>query len=239
MSRRRALVVAAAAAVCAAGAAASLPVAVSVVLAVPLVLVLPGYALLEAIGGEALGREQRVVLVPALSIALDVVVALLVNFLPSGLTARSWAIALAAVVLAACVGAALRGAGTERAGAPGVRVRWADVVALAVALAVIAGAAVLARTPLAAKRAQGYTILALARGPGSTVVVDVRSGELAPTRYRLVVTAGKTVYRKETFELEPGSRRSVRVAVGSRTRPVAADLYRGKQARTYRRVHLR
>ena len=120
MSRRRALVVAATAAVCAAGAAASLPVAVSVVLAVPLVLVLPGYALLEAIGGEALGREQRVVLVPALSIALDVVVALLVNFLPSGLTARSWAIALAAVVLAACVGAALRGAGTERAGAPGV-----------------------------------------------------------------------------------------------------------------------
>jgi uncharacterized membrane protein len=237
----RALLPALAAAGCAAIAVASVPVAVSAIFAVPLVLVLPGYALLEALEARTIGGGQRAVLVPALSIALDIAVALLVNFVPSGLTARSWAVALVVVVAVASIVAAARGTSGICLPRPvGLRPRRFDVVALVVAATILAGTVILVRTPLAAKQAQGYTILSLVRGKGSSVVVDVKSGEQRKMRYRLVVGSEEhLLYRNRHLVLEPSSRTSVRISLRSRGKPVSATLYRGSQKVVYRRVYLR
>jgi uncharacterized membrane protein len=241
VTRLRALLPALAAAVCVVVALVSVPVAVSTIFAVPLVLVLPGWALLDALDARTTGRAQRVVLVPSLSIALAIAVALIVDFVPSGLTQRSWAIGIFVVVAAASVVAAARGTsaiGLPRSTALGLR--RLDVVALVVAAAVLTGTVILVRTPLAAKKAQGYTILSLVQGKGSTVVVGVQSGEQRKTRYRLVVGSQKHVlYRDRNLVLEPSERTSVRISLPRRGQPVTATLYRGKRTVVYRHVALR
>lgn len=232
------LVAAAAAVGCAVATQLSLPVGVSVVVALPLVLVLPGLTLLEALGSTALAGAQRLVLVPALSVAVDVVVALLVNFLHSGLTARSWAIALAGVaVVTGIVASFRRPAASLPAGA--FRLRWTDIGALAVALAILGGAIVLARTPVSAKQAQGYTILSVVRGSHSTVKVDVQSGELQTTRYRLLVAGNHVVYRDTTFRLAPGAELTKRIAIAAPNNAIRATLYLAGGKRPYRHVFLR
>jgi uncharacterized membrane protein len=241
MTSRGPLLVAAAAIVCAAGTIASLPTAVSLVLALPLVLFLPGYALLAALDGRGLPGAHRLVLATALSVAADIAVALVVNALPSGLTTRSWAIGLTCVVLAGCATAYLRGVGARpaRDERPPIRIRWFDVLVLAVAAAVLTGAAVLARAPLSARPAEAYTILSLVRGPQSAVVVGVQSGELRARRYRLVVAGDHVVYGKSTFELQPGARLSKRIPVSGPRSAVEATLYVADQAKPYRSVFLR
>jgi uncharacterized membrane protein len=241
MTRLRALLPALAAAVCAVVALASVPVAVSAIFAVPLVLVLPGYALLEALEARTIGGAQRVALVPSLSIALTIGVALVVDLVHSGLTARSWAIGLVLVVAAASVVAAVRGtSGLGRPRPVALGLRRLDVVALVVAVAVLVGTVILVRTPLAAKRAQGYTILSLLQGKGSSVVVTVQSGEQRRVRYRLVVgSQNHVLYRDRNLVLEPADRTSVRISLRRRGQPVSATLYRGKQNVVYRHVSLR
>jgi uncharacterized membrane protein len=232
------LLVAVAAAGCAAATQLSLPVGVSVVVALPLVLVLPGLALLEALRSAAPGGAQRLVLVPALSIAVDVVVALVVNFLHSGLTSRSWAIALAGVVVVMSIVACFRRP-EPRVGSGAFRLRWTDIGALAVAAAILGGAIVVARTPVSAKQAQGYTILSLVRGGNSTVKVDVQSGELQTRRYRLLVTGNHVVYRNTTFRLAPGAELQRRFAIASPRNAIRATLYLAGSKRPYRHVFLR
>jgi Protein of unknown function (DUF1616) len=238
--RPGALVAAAAAVVFAVATQASLPVAVSVLVAVPLVLVLPGYALLEALRSAPLDGGQRLVLVPALSVALDIAVALVVNFIHSGLTARSWAIGIAAVAVAAAVVALLRGADDGlRPERSGIRLRWVDLAAFALTGAVLIGAVVVARTPVSAKRAQGYTILSVVRGPKSTVKVDVQSGELETKRYRLLVAGNHVVYRNTTFRLAPGARLAKSVTIADPHNAIRATLYLVGSKRPYRHVFLR
>jgi hypothetical protein len=241
MTRPWPLLAATAAIVCAAATQLSLPVAVSVAVAIPLVLVLPGLGLLEALGSTSIGGAQRLVLVPALSIAVDIVLALLVNFLHSGLTARSWAVALAGVAVATCLVAVFRRPDEARrpTEVPAVRIRWTDIVAFAVAAAVLGGAVVLARTPVSAKRAQGYTILSLVRGPKSTVKVDVQSGELEAKRYRLLVAGNHVVYRDTTFRLAPGARLTKRIAIADPRNAIRATLYLAGGTHPYRNVFLR
>lgn len=239
MRRPGALVAAVAAVGCALATQASLPVAASVALAVPLVLVLPGYVLLEALRSGPLPGAQRLVLVPALSIALDIAVALLVNFLHSGLTARSWAIGIAAVVVAAALVASFRGAADARPERRGVRLRWVDLAAFALAGAILTGAVVVARTPVSATRAQGYTILSVVRGPKSTVKVDVQSGELGTKRYRLLVAGNHVVYRNTTFRLAPGARLTKSIAIADPHNAIRATLYLAGSKRPYRHAFLR
>ncbi len=240
MSGSRLLAVAGAAVVCAGGTLAPLPVVLTVILALPLVLVLPGYALLEALGGRAIERVQRLVLVPALSIAIVIVVTLVLNLFPSGLTARSWAIALAVMVAALAVTAFVRVAGpTERRPAERFRIRRLDVVALVLAAAVVAGATILVKTPLAAKKALGYTALSIERRSGSSIQVEMLSGEQTTTSYRLDVRAGgRLVYRKPGIRLSPGMRLSQVIKIRTRA-AISAALYLDGRHQAYRRVYLR
>jgi uncharacterized membrane protein len=240
MRRPGALVAAAAAVACAVATQASLPVAASVIVAVPLVLVLPGYALLEALRAAAIGGAQRLVLVPSLSIALDIAVALVVNFIHSGLTARSWAIGIAAVVVTAAVVAVLRGSEEgHRSERRGVRLGWVDLAAFAVAGAVLIGAVVVARIPVSAKQAQGYTILSVVRGPKSTVKVDVQSGELTTRHYRLLVAGNHVVYRNTTFGLAPGERLTKRIKIADPHNAIRATLFVAGSKHPYRHTFLR
>lgn len=240
MRRIDAPIAVAAALVCATAAFVHLPLALSVLFAVPLVLVLPGYALLEALRRGTTGTAERIVLVPALSIALDIASALIVNFTSAGLTPRSWAVALVCVVALAAGAAWVRGRAFRREPEPfRLRLRRLDVVALVAAVAALVATTVLVRTPLAASRAQGYTTLSLVRSGRAAVLLDVRSGELRPTRYRVVVQSSLGVaFRKKGFELEPGASLSARIPLLVPGSPVTAILYRANQTHAYRRVYL-
>jgi len=241
MTRLWPLAAAAAAVGCAVATQLSLPGAVAVLVAVPLVLVLPGLTLLAALGASEVGGAHRLVLVPSLSIAVGIVVALLVNFVHSGLTARSWAAGLAIAAVGTAVVAMARGTSSERSPsqAPALRIRWIDLFVFALAAVVVGGVIVLARTPVGAKRAQGYTILSLVRSPKSTVTIDVQSGELQERRYRLLVAGNHVVYRNTTFRLAPGARLSKHVAIPKGEIAVEATLYLGGNKRPYRHVYLR
>jgi uncharacterized membrane protein len=239
--------VAAAALVCAAGVLVdAMPTVLSVAFALPLVLVLPGYALVEALGGASLDALRRLVLALALSIATDVVLALVLDRFPFGLTARSWAVGLAATTCAATVVALRRRTPDDRRARTigGLRPRLVDVAALVVAAVIVTITVAVARTPLPATGAQGYTMLWLTRGKGpATVRVGVQSGELRTTTYRLVVRAGRrVVYRRPALRLAPGRRvveatRLPRAGAGA-PGPVAATLYRAGDPRVYRRTRL-
>ena len=223
---------------CAVATQLSIPVGVSVLVALPLVLFLPGLVLLEALRSSTIRGAQRLVLVVALSIAVDVVVALVVNFVPSGLTSRSWAAALAGfVVVTGVVGSVRRPNDGLRS--PTLRIRWIDLGAFALAAAILGGAIVLARTPVSAKQAQGYTILALVRGSKSTVKVSVQSGELQTKRYRLLVAGNHVVYRDTTFRLAPGAQLTKRIAIRAPNNAIRATLYLAGSKRPYRHVFLR
>ena len=238
MTRGRPILTAALALACAAVSLAPVPVAVSAVLAVPLLLVLPGLALLDALGAERLGAG-RLVLVPGLSIAVDIAIALALDALPSGLTARSWAIAAAAVVVVTSAAAAVRGVRPfERSVRLGIGVR--DLALLAAATIVLVGAVVIMRTPLSAHTAQSYTILSLLRTSPASVQVEVQSGEFEATRYRLVVRSlGSSLHRVKRFTLAPGSRMSLAIPAARGTADaLVATLYRGDGGPAYRRVEL-
>jgi hypothetical protein len=179
-------------------------------LAAPLALFLPGYAIAAAIFARGrIRRSQFLVFSLGLSLVVLALGALLLNYMPGGIRAWSWALLLFAVVLGCCRGAALRR--PRRAPAP---VAWSLPRANGPQLALFLGgglallaAVVLAFTPLTATKAIGFTeiwIQPLAAGNG--VRIGVGSGERDDSSYRLQVRfgAGKTVTRR--FELEPGQR---------------------------------
>jgi len=95
---------------CAAQAPLPDPIAIiGILLALPVVFVLPGYTLSEAMFHKRpLESSHRLLLSLALSLAIDIVSGLILNFLPGGLQATSWAIWLGVVtvvfaLLAACL----------------------------------------------------------------------------------------------------------------------------------------
>lgn len=238
MTPARTLSTAAAAVACLIAVLAPLPLALTVLFAVPLVLVLPGVALLGAFDAWTLGGLQRLVLVPAISICTVVALTLLLDLTPVALTDRSWAVTLAALVVAGCGVAYRRGSDTPTPLSRSLRLRRLDVVAIALAVAAFSAAIVLVRTPLAARPAKGYTILSLVRGSGSTVRVQVASGEQRATTYRLVVHIGPRFIYRARVSLEPGEQVFRVLPTHDRFEPVRALLYRGGQTQVYRRANL-
>ena len=206
-------------------------------LAAPLALFLPGYAISAAIfARRRIERQQFLVLSVGLSLAVLALGALVLNYVPGGVRAWSWALLLFLVVLGCCRGAALRR--PKRAPAP---VSWAlprpnatqAGLLAAGGLAVVAAVA-LAFTPLSATNAIGFTelwIQPLAAENG--VRIGIGSGERDDSSYRLLVEFGdaKTVTRQ--LQLEPGQREvlalggdKVAAAAGAEAIPVTAFLYK-------------
>jgi hypothetical protein len=198
-------------------------------LAAPLTLFLPGYAITAAIfARHPIQRRQYLVFSVGLSLSVLALGALLLNYVPGGIRAWSWALLLFLVVLGCCRGAALRR--PQRAPAP---ISWslprpngAQAALLAAGGLAIAAALVLAFTPLSATNATGFTemwIQPLEAGNG--VRIGVGSGERDDSSYRLLVRFddSKTVTRQ--FGLEPGQR-EVLVLGGNNlgTSPAAAPI---------------
>jgi uncharacterized membrane protein len=244
------LTVASVASVICAAALLAIPVAGGrVPFGVLLCLVLPGYSLTCAIfARRPLALPLMVALTVAVSLAVLVLGSVLLQVIPGGLTIDSWAILLAVVVLASCVIAALRR--NPSAWRPTlIRLphgRRFEIALVALGCLAAAAAIGLARVPLSAPKAQGYTQLwmlpdSTRHGPG--VVVGVGSGEQRPVRYRLHLSTGSHTLVSIRFQLRPGSRIRMPIAVplGGKAvgppRKVVASLYRQDAPRSvYRRV---
>jgi uncharacterized membrane protein len=216
-----------------------------IVLALPLLLALPGYSLTAALfPDQGIDWPRRLLLSIALSLSLDVIIALVLNQMPFGLRSASWAAALLLVTWA-CSGIAVarrRREGTIAAVARVPRLRPRDAALFLVAACVLGGAVAFARTPLSAKKVQGYTALWLlpgSRGETATVRVGVTSGELHPMSYRLVVRVGSRAAYQQRLKLQPGGKweTSVRIRpAAARRAPIEARLYRGDSPQSIYRV---
>lgn len=219
------------------------PEVVRVPFAVALLLVLPGYfATLALFPRGKLDSAWRVLLVLALSIAAAIICALVLH-LAAALYAATWAVVLVLVAAALAVVARYRSTSLPR---PPVlarrRLRRRDAVLIGLAIALLAVALGISRTPLRAEHVQGYTALWITRvGGGDAVRVSLRSGELRALSYRIVVISdGHRVYSGVVGSVEPGARVSRLVWLGTHQRTrVDAVLYRQDEPRRqYRHVTL-
>lgn len=214
-------------------------------LVLPLALFLPGYALSRAIfrrGAPPLA--ERIVLTLSLSLVTIALVSLFLYTASVGLTVRSWAVALAIVTAGGTLAAAAQPLPASDGFAPTMRgpasraLRPVPIVIVLIAAAVLAGAVVLARTPLSSPSARGYTALWLTRVHGSgTLVLGVRSEERRRTRYVLRLTLPGWI-RKRHLALAPGQTWQERLRIPS-ARRATASLYRAGRPGVYRSVHFR
>jgi uncharacterized membrane protein len=201
------------------GVASSHLVVLRAIFALPLVLIYPGYAATAAIfAGQDLDRVKRIVLTVALSMAIVLLGAFVLEATPYGLRPASWCVLMLAVVLSTCFIAARRRGQTSLI-VTRIRLRTRDAAILLCGLAVMTGTLIVGSVPLRAKNVSGYTALAMLtdkRSPGSAVVVDVVSGELRTFTFRLVVTRDTREVSALDVTLAPGQRwqRVVVVAEG-------------------------
>ena len=245
----RDLKAAAAAALACTLAALTVPLeAISILAAAPLVLLLPGYAITEAaFGPRRLAGAQLLALSIGTSLAALVVGSLLLNFMPGGIRAATWAPLLALVVLVACEIAARR-RGSWRPDFARLRphLSRSDGLLAAGALVAVLAALLLAWTVLPAKHALGYTQFWMlptgnAHHPG--VRIGVVSQEQKPTSYEVVLESSRSRSLVASgLVLRPGDSRVINVPIvaSGATRPgarLAAFLYRSDQLHApYRRV---
>jgi uncharacterized membrane protein len=225
---------------------------ISLLLLVPVAFFLTGYAIMLAafVGGpQPWPRAFWISL--GLSLATLALLPLPLNYL-GGLTAVSWAIALALVVLVACAVAALRRPSDRSDASPAPRVpRPSPLTALlgVGSLALVAAAIVLSQTTFANGKAEGFTELWMKAVPAAgaspaMVRIGVGNQEQHYTTYevRARFAGGGEVERTlslypgsdETFELEadpqPTAAEPTFVSVTLKRRPEETDV-------PYRRVY--
>lgn len=218
--------------------------AVRAPLGLPLALALPGYA---AVGAVFTPGALRPAELAALSLALSVGVAifsgLALDVAGVRLATAPWAGAVAAVTLCAAGAAVARGHVRVLPRPRGVRLRAIELIALAAALALLCGAAILGfRPPAAPAGTQATSALGLLPAPGGAagVCVDVTNEELRRQSYALAVTAAGTTRRFGTITLAPGASWTRVVPVAPTRPPVTALLYRTQAPATpYRSAVIR
>ncbi|MBS1863390.1 MAG: DUF1616 domain-containing protein [Actinobacteria bacterium] len=190
----------------------------SLLLLAPLAFFLTGYAILLAAFVEGPQPWPRAFWISlGLSLAVLALLPLPLNYL-GGLTPATWAIALALVVLvAAAIAAARRPADWTGTSLAALRPPPVSPLAAAcglAALALAAGAIVLAQVPLSNSKAEGFSELWMRPGPGgASVRVGVGNEEQRRTAYevRAKFAGGREVTRSLT--LSPGETSTLRFAV--------------------------
>jgi Protein of unknown function (DUF1616) len=221
--------------------------AVRLVFAAPLALFLPGYAIAAAnFARRELDRPRLLLASLTLSLSALVVGALILNYVPGGIRALSWALLLLAIVFGFSRAAALR---RPRAKAASRRPRLARPAPVALVLAglgiaAMAAALVLAGRTVPADEALGYTelwVLPQGQGESGEFQVGVGSEEQQAVPYDLLVKAGERPLIRRSFMLDPGETKVVRLNTGatpgSAPVPVVATLLRQNQIdKIYRRV---
>jgi uncharacterized membrane protein len=215
-------------------------------LALPLVLLLPGYAIVAALFAPGVLRPAEVgMLSLALSLVSTIFTGLLLAALSVRLTALPWMALLTAITVATGVRASLRGHARDLV-PPRLRLRAVEAAALAGALVLVSGAAVLGFTPLAPPKATpGTSSLWLLPAPGgdTAACVGVINQELKTTSYDVTVdVAGKPAAQFGPFTLASGGSWTHVVAVQSGRPVVTATLRKAGSAPSappYRNVAIR
>jgi hypothetical protein len=178
-------------------------------LCLPLVLALPGYALVTAaFQPRDLRTAELVTLSVAFSITATMIAGLLLELFRVRLTTAPWMALLTVFTFAAAWWGNARGH-TRPLAVRAPSVRRAQVGALAVALALLAGAAVLGFTPLAApKGTQGTSVLWLVPAPHgrNAVCVGVINEQLHDTTYEVSVSVARKLPQQfGPITLAPGA----------------------------------
>lgn len=214
-------------------------------LALILVLTLPGYFLVAAaFPGLAIGIAERLVLSLGTSLAMTVIVGLVLDRTPWGLTTASWGVALLGATAIAATMAWLRAPPRRRTGGwSGLTLTRREGVLFGAAAVVTIIAAGVAYSGARYQPSPGFTQLWLMPADdqdGPAVQVGIRNMERGETTYTVVVSvdgmaprtwAGIAVGPEEVWE--------VAVRLPAVDTPVAADLYRADAPGTvYRRVFL-
>lgn len=221
--------------------------AVRLVFAAPLALFLPGYAIAAAnFARRRLDRPRLLLASLTLSLCALVVGALVLNYLPGGIRALSWALLLSAIVFGFSRAAALR---RPRARSAPRRPRQQRPAPLALVLAGLGLAAAVAALVLAGRtvpvdEAVGYTelwVLPDNQAERGDFQVGVGSEERTAVPYDLLVKVGERPLIRRSFVLDPGETEVVRLdsgaAPGAAAVPVVATLLRQNQTNEiYRRV---
>lgn len=190
--------------------AALIPTSIAVLrapVALPLVLALPGYAIVTAIfSPHELRTSERVLLSMAASIVTTIFSALVLEAFAIKLTTIPWMGLLAVVTIVAAARGTARGHARPLR-APRVRPARVELLALAGALVLLAGALALALTPLGApKGLQGTTGLWIVPDGTAAVELSVVSDQAQAGAYTVQLSvAGKAQPQIGPITLRPGA----------------------------------
>jgi hypothetical protein len=180
-------------------------------------------------------------------LAINIFGGFILNLLPGGLGALSWAYFLGAVIVAfSLLGAYLRrGQQQDAASPPRVRLTLSAIILLGTATLVAIFSVLYSLAGAAQQPRPGFTQLwILPPAKSCTVRLGVRSFELAPTSYHMRVTVdGTPIDGGLSFSLAPQKEwdRSLPIIIpaGTNKAEVAVNLYRLQRPQTvYRHVHL-
>lgn len=220
------------------------------IFALPLVHVLPGYALTSVLfSRQTLGLPERVLFSLGLSLALNVLSALILHWTPWGLQTWSWTVVLSSITLGMSALSLLRGEQQVVAAPTPVTAHIGIGQGLMVLLAVLVlGTALgVAGAPAPQQGLQGYTQLWLLPAGDEnrdSVRLGVTNMEFAAVTYHLYLQVdGRTVQEWPAIGLKPGEQWEHRANLPSEASgasAVEAVLYRTDDpASAYRRTLLR
>ncbi len=224
--------------------------AMGIILALPLVFVLPGYTLTEAMFHKrALAASHRLMLSLGLSLALDILGGFVLNLLPIGLQATSWAVLLGLLTTVFSLLAAMFRRGAQVHRTQPLKFPFSIHACFLLGLATIV--AVLAVQYSAINLAQqphpGFTQLwmlpSIQAGKSYAIRLGVRSFESTSVTYRILLTVnGVQVMTWPSVVLAPEEQWDRLVPIASGTADsvyVEVRLYKlDKPQIVYREVHV-
>ena len=197
----------------------------------------PGFLICELLlNGVSTGTAERAVLALALSVAVIVIGAQVLNLLPIGITPLGWVLLLGGTSFAAA-GALVWIRRDEEPGRPLSKrpvIKGADALRLAAAALLSVTAIGIAILAAGVRTDPGFTQLWIDRSADSALI-SVRSQETEVGSYRVVVS---TEPEEHTFTLEPGETWSLPIQVPDGAREINVQLYRGEADEPYRRLRV-
>ena len=225
-------------------------VLIGTLLALPLIFVLPGYTLTEVLFHQKLlNGTHRLALTLGISMALAVLSGLILNVLPIGLQALSWAVSLGLLTTVFSLFVVYLRRRVQLKGAPLLRLRFNItaylLLALATAIAILS--VLYAVIGVEQQPHPGFTQLwilpATLTGNSCAVRLGVRNFEGTTVTYRITLTMNGqqlTTWQSVVLESEQTWNQVVSIPPGTvHNMYVEVRLYRLDQPQTvYRNVHL-
>ena len=220
----------------------SAPVAVGIAF-VPLIFVVPGYFVASAVAPlRRTGFAEFWSIAIGLSVAVDVLAGLVLNFVPGGLTATNWTFFLLALTAIGCLAPSR---GSE------ARVRWSErfrvslgggVAGITLAASAFVAAGLI--TVFTAERSWAVPMTTLAfssfsRGTHSwTAEIEVTNREGEPVTYRLLIVPQVGSRRSEVRRVSSGHRWIQDVRFSNASGVVSVELFRRGSQSVYRSIWL-